>query len=55
MWDSGYVCTKGSAGYAWWDSDYSCHPCGEPKYWFKNVPKGSASGKVDARKKLVWY
>ena len=51
--DCGYVFTKGPKAWAALDNDYSCPPCGAPKYRFKKVPKGSASGKVEVKKS--WF
>merc|ERR1712232_282734 len=51
--DCGYVFTKGPAAWAKLDNDYSSPPCGAPKYRFKKVPKGSASGKVEVKKS--WF
>merc|ERR1719384_2253597 len=50
--DCGYVFTKGPAAWAKLDKDkYQCPPCGAPKFRFKKVPKGSASGKkVEVKK-----
>ena len=39
--------------FTWQQNDYSCPPCGAPKYRFKKVPKGSASGKVEVKKS--WF
>ncbi len=52
--DCGYVFTKGPAAWAKLDDKkYSCPPCGAPKFRFKKVPKGSASGKVEVKKS--WF
>lgn len=52
--DCGYVFTKGPAEWAKLDKDkYQCPPCGAPKFRFKKVPKGSASGKVEVKKS--WF
>lgn len=52
--DCGYVFTKGPAEWAKLDKDtYKCPPCGAPKFRFKKVPKGSASGKVEVKKS--WF
>uniref|UniRef100_A0A6T5XMQ8 Rubredoxin-like domain-containing protein n=1 Tax=Thalassionema nitzschioides TaxID=33649 RepID=A0A6T5XMQ8_9STRA len=51
--DCGYVFTKGPAAWAKLDDKYKCPPCGAPKFRFKKVPKGSASGKVDVKKS--WF
>mmetsp|Transcript_88 Transcript_88/g.228 ORF Transcript_88/g.228 Transcript_88/m.228 type:complete len:124 (+) Transcript_88:67-438(+) len=52
--DCGYIFTKGPAAWAKLDNDkYSCPPCGAPKFRFKKVPKGSASGKVEVKKS--WF
>lgn len=53
MQDCGYVFTKGPKAWAALPADYSCPPCGAPKYRFKKVPKGSASGKVEVKKS--WF
>jgi len=53
--DCGYVFTKGPKAWAALDNDtYQCPPCGAPKYRFKKVPKGSASGKKVEVKKS-WF
>mmetsp|Transcript_23496 Transcript_23496/g.34944 ORF Transcript_23496/g.34944 Transcript_23496/m.34944 type:complete len:118 (+) Transcript_23496:88-441(+) len=51
--DCGYVFTKGPAAWAKLDDKYQCPPCGAPKFRFKKVPKGSASGKVEVKKN--WF
>jgi len=52
--DCGYVFTKGPKAWAALDKDkYQCPPCGAPKFRFKKVPKGSASGKVEVKKS--WF
>jgi rubredoxin len=52
--DCGYVFTKGPKAWAELDDKYKCPPCGAPKFRFKKVPKGSASGtKVEVRKN--WF
>merc|ERR1712127_125385 len=51
--DCGYVFTKGPAAWAKLDDKYQCPPCGAPKFRFKKVPKGSASGKVEVKKS--WF
>ena len=51
--DCGYVFTKGPAAWAKLDDKYKCPPCGAPKFRFKKVPKGSASGKVEVKKS--WF
>eukprot|EP00557_Chaetoceros_sp_GSL56_P001842 CAMPEP_0176489928 /NCGR_PEP_ID=MMETSP0200_2-20121128/7579_1 /TAXON_ID=947934 /ORGANISM="Chaetoceros sp., Strain GSL56" /LENGTH=107 /DNA_ID=CAMNT_0017887161 /DNA_START=139 /DNA_END=462 /DNA_ORIENTATION=+ len=51
--DCGYVFTKGPEAWAKLDDKYRCPPCGAPKFRFKKVPKGSASGKVEVKKN--WF
>lgn len=51
--DCGYVFTKGPKAWAALPDDWSCPPCGAPKYRFKKVPKGSESGKVKVKKS--WF
>ncbi|GAX10591.1 hypothetical protein FisN_14Lh091 [Fistulifera solaris] len=52
--DCGYVFTKGPQAWAALDDrTYKCPPCGAPKFRFKKVPKGSASGKVEVKKS--WF
>mmetsp|Transcript_1753 Transcript_1753/g.2516 ORF Transcript_1753/g.2516 Transcript_1753/m.2516 type:complete len:117 (+) Transcript_1753:105-455(+) len=52
--DCGYVFTKGPVEWAKLDKDkYQCPPCGAPKFRFKKVPKGSASGEVKVKKS--WF
>lgn len=51
--DCGYVFTKGPQAWAKLDDKYQCPPCGAPKFRFKKVPKGSASGKVEVKKS--WF
>lgn len=51
--DCGYVFTKGPKAWAALDDKYKCPPCGAPKFRFKKVPKGSASGKVEVKKS--WF
>ncbi|GAX22475.1 hypothetical protein FisN_14Hh091 [Fistulifera solaris] len=52
--DCGYIFTKGPQAWAALDDrTYKCPPCGAPKFRFKKVPKGSASGKVEVKKS--WF
>ncbi len=52
--DCGYVFTKGPQAWAALPDNYKCPPCGAPKFRFKKVPKGSASGtKVEVKKN--WF
>eukprot|EP00542_Grammatophora_oceanica_P017356 CAMPEP_0194026792 /NCGR_PEP_ID=MMETSP0009_2-20130614/1060_1 /TAXON_ID=210454 /ORGANISM="Grammatophora oceanica, Strain CCMP 410" /LENGTH=111 /DNA_ID=CAMNT_0038665647 /DNA_START=153 /DNA_END=488 /DNA_ORIENTATION=- len=52
--DCGYVFTKGPKAWAKLDDKkYACPPCGAPKFRFKKVPKGSASGNVEVKKS--WF
>merc|ERR1712125_185576 len=51
--DCGYVFTKGPAAWSKLPDKYKCPPCGAPKFRFKKVPKGSASGKVEVKKS--WF
>eukprot|EP00522_Entomoneis_paludosa_P018970 CAMPEP_0172446744 /NCGR_PEP_ID=MMETSP1065-20121228/6275_1 /TAXON_ID=265537 /ORGANISM="Amphiprora paludosa, Strain CCMP125" /LENGTH=114 /DNA_ID=CAMNT_0013197933 /DNA_START=79 /DNA_END=423 /DNA_ORIENTATION=+ len=51
--DCGYVFTKGPKEWAKLTNDYSCPPCGAPKYRFKKIPKGSAKGDVKVKKS--WF
>ncbi|GKZ00966.1 hypothetical protein MPSEU_001048100 [Mayamaea pseudoterrestris] len=51
--DCGYVFTKGPKAWAALPDNYGCPPCGAPKRRFNKVPKGSASGKMDVKKK--WF
>mmetsp|Transcript_19689 Transcript_19689/g.42216 ORF Transcript_19689/g.42216 Transcript_19689/m.42216 type:complete len:122 (+) Transcript_19689:136-501(+) len=52
--DCGYVFTKGPEAWAKLPDSYGCPPCGAPKFRFKKVPKGSASGKKVEVKKS-WF
>ena len=51
--DCGYVFTQGPKAWANLPDNYGCPPCGAPKRRFTKVPKGSATGKVDVKKK--WF
>ncbi|KAL7494256.1 hypothetical protein ACHAWT_002967 [Skeletonema menzelii] len=52
--DCGYVYTKGPEAWAKESDKYKCPPCGAPKFRFKKIPKGSASGnKVEVKKS--WF
>lgn len=51
--DCGYVYTKGPEAWAKETDKYKCPPCGAPKFRFKKVPKGSATGKVEVKKS--WF
>jgi len=51
--DCGYVFTKGPKAWAALSDKYQCPPCGSPKFRFKKVPKGSATGKVEVKKS--WF
>ena len=51
--DCGYVFTKGPEEWAKLPDKYKCPLCGAPKFRFKKVPKGSASGAVEVKKS--WF
>eukprot|EP00567_Pseudictyota_dubia_P001874 CAMPEP_0197464846 /NCGR_PEP_ID=MMETSP1175-20131217/64237_1 /TAXON_ID=1003142 /ORGANISM="Triceratium dubium, Strain CCMP147" /LENGTH=73 /DNA_ID=CAMNT_0043000847 /DNA_START=1 /DNA_END=222 /DNA_ORIENTATION=- len=53
--DCGYVFTQGPEAWAKLPGSWSCPPCGSVKRRFKKVPKGSASGKVEAPKKKGFF
>jgi rubredoxin len=51
--DCGYVFTKGPEAWAKEPEKGTCPPCGAPKFRFKKIPKGSATGKVEVKKS--WF
>mmetsp|Transcript_13917 Transcript_13917/g.28474 ORF Transcript_13917/g.28474 Transcript_13917/m.28474 type:complete len:122 (+) Transcript_13917:52-417(+) len=51
--DCGYVFPKPNSAFDKLDGKYQCPPCGAPKFRFKWVEKGSASGKVKVKKS--WF
>ena len=51
--DCGYVFTKGPEAWAKLPDKGTCPPCGAPKFRFKKIPKGSASGQVEVKKS--WF